>query len=58
MEDKERENKDDNNDVINITDEELFGMPNKALLIKKNKKKEKRKGNEGYKNSNGREYGQ
>ena len=56
MEEKERENEDeDNNDkVINITTTQLFGTPDKAFLIKKNKKTEERQGNDGYRNIDGR----
>ena len=37
--------KDDNDNVINITAAQFFGTLDEAFIIKKNKKKEKKKGN-------------
>ena len=52
MEEKEWENEDD--DVIDITAAKLFGTPDEAFLIKKNKKTEKKQGNDRDRNRGGR----
>ena len=55
MEEKERDNEEDDKNVIDITAAQLFGTPDEAFLIKKNKKTEEKKGDGGDKNGNGRE---
>ena len=51
MEEKEWENEDD--DVIDITAAQFFRTPNQAFLIKKNKKTEEKKGDDGDENGDG-----
>ena len=56
MEEKEQENEED--DVIDITTAQLFGTPDEAFLINKNKKTEEKKGDDGDENGDGGEEGQ
>ena len=51
MEEKERENKDDN--VIDVTAAQFFGTPDYAFIIKKNEKTGDKKGDDGDKNNGG-----
>ena len=48
MEEKEWDNEEDN--VINITAAQFFGKPDKAFLVKKNKKTQEKKGDDGNEN--------
>ena len=57
MEEKEWDNEEDDEDVIDITAAQLLGTPNEAFLIKKNKKTEAKKGDGGNRNGKGREEG-
>ena len=51
MEEKEWENEDD--DLIDIAAAQFFGTPDEAFLIKKNKKTEEKKGDDGDENIDG-----
>ena len=51
MEEKEWQNEDD--DVIDITAAQLFGTPDEAFLVKKNKKTEDKKGDDDDENGDG-----
>ena len=52
MKQKEQENEEDN--VIDITTAQFFSTPDKAFLIKNNKNAEEKKFDEGNKNGHGR----